>query len=195
MQRSGRPTRRTAAGVASKRVLAGLAVTAVGLLALLSGCGTRLAHGIVGAPLHGPGHGVLAAAAGTVSGHQLRQHPAVFQATRTFWLGAGKATRTFTLSERSGVILRNQLTVRQGVRAYVEARIPGVTGVEVWSWASRNRPSASCRQDGAFEVCAQGEEWCPMPQATWHFRLVKVEGPAGPVRFDFLVDAPPGTVG
>lgn len=119
----------------------------------------------------------------------------MFQATRTFWLGAGRAARTFTLRERSGVILRSQLTIRQGVRAYVEARIPGVAGVEVWSWASRNRPPAPCRRDGAFDVCAQGDEWCPMPQATWHFRLVKAEGPAGPVRFDFVVAAPPGTAG
>src|SRR5689334_21019750 len=118
MRSSGRPARRAGAGHAGKRVPAGLAVTAVVLAALLSGCGTRLAHGSMGAPRDRPGHGVLAAAAAAVSGHQPGQRPAVFQATRTFWLGAGRATRTFTLRERSGVILRNQLTVRQGVRAY-----------------------------------------------------------------------------
>ena len=35
------------------------------------------------------------------------------------------------------------------------------------------------------------EQWCPMPQATWHFRLVKLSGPAGPIRFDYVVAAPP----
>ncbi len=30
-----------------------------------------------------------------------------------------------------------------------------------------------------------------MPPATWHFRLVKLAGPAGPVRFDYVVAAPP----
>ncbi len=29
-----------------------------------------------------------------------------------------------------------------------------------------------------------------MPQATWHFRLVKLGGPAGPIRFDYVVAAP-----
>ncbi len=43
----------------------------------------------------------------------------------------------------------------------------------------------------AFDVCAEGVQWCPMPQATWHFRLVKLSGPAGPVRFDYVVAAPP----
>jgi hypothetical protein len=119
----------------------------------------------------------------------------VFQATRTFWLGAVRATRTFTLRERSGVSLRNLLTIRHGVRLYVDARIPDVADVEVWSWASRNRPSASCQRDGPFDVCTQGEEWCPMPQATWRFRLVKTGGPAGPSRFDPVVGAPPGTAG
>ena len=191
---SGR-ARRTAAGHAGKRVLAGLAITAVVLAALVSGCGTPLAHGTIGAPRHRPGHGVPAAAAGTLSGHQRRQHRAVFQTTRTFWLGAGRATRMFTLRERSGVILRNQLTIRHGVRAYVDARIPDVAGVEVWGWASLDRPSASCRREGAFDVCTQGEEWCPMAEATWYLRLVKVGGPAGPIRFDFVVAAPPGTAG
>jgi len=97
----------------------------------------------------------------------------------------------FTIREPSGVILLNQLTVRHGVRAFVQARIPHLAGAEVWSWTSRIRPAASCRRRGAFEVCTQGEEWCPMPAATWHFRLVKLSGPAGPVRFHYVVGPPP----
>jgi hypothetical protein len=30
-----------------------------------------------------------------------------------------------------------------------------------------------------------------MPQAIWHFHLVKLNGPAGPVRLDYVVAAPP----
>jgi hypothetical protein len=30
-----------------------------------------------------------------------------------------------------------------------------------------------------------------MPQAIWSFRLVKLAGPAGPVRFDYVVAPPP----
>jgi hypothetical protein len=48
-------------------------------------------------------------------------------------------------------------------------------------------PSLSCRRKGAEEVCNQGEEWCPTPRATWHIRLVKLSGPAGNVRFDYVV--------
>ena len=114
-----------------------------------------------------------------------------FQTSRVFDLGAGQATRTFTLRERSGVILLNRITVPQGVRALVEATIPGLAGARVTSWLARNDPSLSCRLRGASEVCTQSEEWCPMPQATWHFRLVKLSGPAGPIRLDYVVAAPP----
>ncbi len=30
-----------------------------------------------------------------------------------------------------------------------------------------------------------------MPRATWHVHLVKLDGPAGTVRFDFVVGTPP----
>jgi hypothetical protein len=114
-----------------------------------------------------------------------------FQTTRTFALDAGRASRTFTFHERDGVILVNRLTVSHGVRAFVEARIPGLAGARVSSWTSPNDPSLVCRPRGAVEVCTQSEEWCPMPQAVWHFRLIKLSGPAGPVRFDYVVAAPP----
>ncbi len=89
------------------------------------------------------------------------------------------------------MILRNQLIVRHGVRAFVDARSPNTAVLKIWSRASRNDPSLSCRRHGAFDICTQGEEWCPMPQATWHFRLVKLSGPAGPIRFHYIVAAPP----
>lgn len=114
-----------------------------------------------------------------------------FQTTRTFKLSAGRAERTFTFRERGGVILLNRLTVPHGVRAIVDARIPHLAGVRVASWPSRNDPSLTCRQHGRFDVCTQSEEWCPMPQAIWHFRLAKLNGPAGPIRFDYVVAAPP----
>jgi hypothetical protein len=113
-----------------------------------------------------------------------------FQTERSFQLPGGRATRTFTLRERSGVILLNRLTVPHGVRVLVEARIPGLAGARVTSWPARNDPSLSCHTRGSLDVCTQGEEWCPMPQAIWSFRLVKLAGPPGVVRFDYVV-APP----
>jgi hypothetical protein len=115
--------------------------------------------------------------------------PTKIQTTRTFHVGPGRATRTFTFHERSGVILLNRLTVRRGVRAFVDARIPHVAGAKVSSLSTGG--ASNCGRSGAVEVCAQGEEWCPMPQATWHFRLVKLSGPAGAIRFEYVVAPPP----
>ena len=107
-----------------------------------------------------------------------------------FIFGAGHATRAFSFREHGGVILLNRITVPHGVRAFVEAEIPGVAGARVQSWPSRARPALSCQRHRAFDVCTQGEEWCSMPATTWHFRLVKLSGPAGAIRFDYVV-APP----
>lgn len=113
------------------------------------------------------------------------------QTSRTFVIGAGPAARVFTFRERQGVILVNRLTVPHGVRAFVDAQIPGVAGARVQSWPNRSQPALSCRSRGAFDVCTQGEEWCPMPGATWHLRLIKLSGPEGAIRFDYVVAPPP----
>ena len=128
---------------------------------------------------------------GASGGDRTPRASSPFQTERLFQLPGGRATRTFTLRERSGVILLNRLTVPHGVRALVEAQIPGVAGARVTSWPARNDPSLSCQPRGSLDVCTQGEEWCPMPQAIWSFRLVKLAGPAGPVRFDYVVAPPP----
>jgi len=188
MHTSGIWARRTAARRARALGSAGVAVAAVACAVALSACGSRPAHGHQGAPRRRPAHAALAAAA---SGHQSRLLRSRFETTRTFRLGPGRATRTFTFRERGGVILLNRLTVRHDVRAFVVARLPHLAGAEVWSRPSRHRPSASCRRHGAFDICTQREEWCPMPPAIWHFRLVKLGGPAGPVRFAYIVAAPP----
>jgi hypothetical protein len=115
-----------------------------------------------------------------------------FETTRTFQLPAGPASRVFTLRERSGFILTNRLTVPRGVRVSVYASIPHLAGAGVVSWPEQRGRDASlsCRHKGPYEVCTQGEEWCPMPEATWHVHLVKLSGATGAVRFDFVV-APP----
>ena len=111
--------------------------------------------------------------------------------SRTLRLPAGRATRTFTLQERAGVILLNQVTVPHGMRVVVDATIPRVAGVSVSSWTRPVAPSASCETTGQLDVCTQGEEWCPMPAARWHVRVVKRAGPAGLVRFVLRVAPPP----
>lgn len=89
------------------------------------------------------------------------------------------------------MILVNRLTVPRGVRVRVVARIPGLAGAGVESWAQPDDPTLACLPRGGDVVCTQGEEWCPMPRATWHFRLLKLGGPAARVRFDYVVAPPP----
>jgi len=190
MHGNAMPARRGLAFIVRASGAAGMVLLAVALAAPLAACSAGSAPGTQGAPRHSREHSVLAVPAAPASRHQLGQHPATFQTKRTFQLGAGPATKTFTFRERGGVILRNQVTVRHGVRVFVDARSPDTAVLKIWSWARRNDPSLSCRRHGGFDICSQGEQWCPMPQATWHFRLVKLSGPAGPVRFDYVVAAP-----
>ncbi len=189
MHRNAMPERRGLARVARARGAGGVVLVAL-VLAPLAACSARPVPGQQ-APRHVAIRSVPALHAAAASQHRPRLLLAAFQTKRTFHLGAGRATRTFTFRERDGVILRNRLTVRRGVRVVVDARIPGTADVKIWSWARRYDPSLSCSLHGALDVCTQGEQWCPMPQATWHFRLVKLSGPAGPVRLDYVVAAPP----
>jgi len=181
MYKNGMWARRRAARAEQADALAGRAVAVVVLALVVTSCGTAPAHGTHGASDRGSQRVALASTG----------EPSLFQTTRTFRLGTGRATRTFTFRERGGVILLNQLSVQHGVRAFVEASIPHLAGAEVWSWSSRNRPASSCRRHGAFDICTQSEEWCPMPPASWQVRLVKLGGPAGPIRFEYIVAEPP----
>lgn len=110
--------------------------------------------------------------------------------TRTFELGPGRVALRFTLRERSGVILLSRLTVPHGVRARVEATIPGVGGTG-FSTRRPGDPALVCRRRGDYDACTQAQEWCPLPGAVWRLRLVKESGPAGRVRVDFVVGPPP----
>jgi hypothetical protein len=111
--------------------------------------------------------------------------------SRAFQLGSGGALRVFKMRKPSGVVLLTRLTVTHGIRAWVTATIPSGAGVKVSTIRERGDPHSPCRRRGRFDVCTQSQEWCPMPRATWHIRLVKVGGPAGLVRFDFVVGKPP----
>lgn len=131
-----------------------------------------------------------AAAGGVAPATAARAHSRPASTARTFELGPGRDERRFTLRERSGVILLSRLTVPHGVRARVDATIPGVAGTG-FSTRRPNDPALVCRRRGSFDVCTQQQEWCPMPAAIWRLRLVKESGPAGPVRVDFVIAAPP----
>lgn len=112
--------------------------------------------------------------------------------TRTFRVAAGRSERRFELREPGGVILLSRLTVPDGVRAYVDATIPGVAGTR-FSTRRPNDPALSCVHASGATTCTQQQEWCPMPAARWRLRLVKLSGPPGVIRVDYVVGPPPPT--
>jgi hypothetical protein len=102
--------------------------------------------------------------------------------SRTVVFGLDAGRHVFTMRQPRGVVLLTRLTVTHGIRASADARIPGVAGVRVST-------TSACRR-GAVDVCTQSQEWCPMPRAAWRVHLRKTAGPAGVVRFDFVVGRP-----
>jgi hypothetical protein len=102
----------------------------------------------------------------------------------------GPDRRVVTMPQPRGIVLLTRLTTTYGIRASAAATIPGVAGVRVVNYGQLGVPSP-CRRRGAVEVCTQSQEGCPMPRAVWRIHLLKTGGPAGLVRFDFVVGKPP----
>jgi len=103
-----------------------------------------------------------------------------------FQTGPGRVSRVFTMRQPRGVVLLTRLTTSYGIRASVAARIPSGAGVRVVNYGNVGNPSL-CRRRGSLLVCTQDQEGCPMPRAVWRVHLLKTRGPAGLVRFDFVV--------
>jgi hypothetical protein len=106
-------------------------------------------------------------------------------------LTRGHAEATFSLREPAGVVLLARISAPRGVRAFVNATIPGVAGVQMGTTPDRFGQNPTCAVHGQMNVCTEAVQWCPMPQATWRFRVAKVAGPAGAVRVDFIVGPAP----
>lgn len=107
--------------------------------------------------------------------------------TRTIHVKAGATPKRFELSAPSGAIRLFRVTVPHGTRATLTGTIPSVAGIGISAPSPRDDSGNTCRRHGAVDVCTQAEEACPMPAATWHFRLHKLAGPAGEIRLDFLI--------
>jgi hypothetical protein len=101
-------------------------------------------------------------------------------------VAAGAVVKQFDGLEPPGVIRLLRLTVRRGTRARLTADIQGVAGISIFAPRS-TLPAETCHGAGSVDVCTQAVEACPMPPATWRFRLNKLEGPAGVVRLEFVV--------
>lgn len=135
--------------------------------------------------------GLSPSAAGDQTGREAKhrvRHPLVTRAeTRGIHVASGAAVKRFELSEPGGAIRLLRVTVPQGTRAQLTAVIPGTAGVGISVPRGRVDSAEVCRRAGAVDVCSQSEEACPMPPATWRFRLRKLAGPAGEIRIEFAV--------
>jgi hypothetical protein len=107
--------------------------------------------------------------------------------SRTIHVASGPTVARFDVSESAGAIRLLRVTVPHGTRARIIGTIPQVAGVSISTPRQVNDPAETCRHRGRADVCTQSEEACPMPPATWHFRLHKLAGPAGVIRLEFLV--------
>jgi hypothetical protein len=115
------------------------------------------------------------------------QHHRPRPQSRTIHVASGATVRRFDVSEPAGAIQLLRVAVPHGTRARITGTIPQVAGVSISTPRQRSDPSESCRRRGGINVCTQSEEACPMPPATWHFRLRKLSGRAGVIRLEFLV--------
>jgi hypothetical protein len=111
-----------------------------------------------------------------------------FTRSRVLRLGVGRATTSFSLHEQAGVILLSRIRAPRGTKAYFDARIPKLAGA-----GASTMNTSDCHNRGRSVVCTQPEEWCPLPQALWRVRLVKLSAPAVVIRVDFFVGDPPAT--
>ncbi len=115
------------------------------------------------------------------------QHRAPRPRSRTIHVPSGAAVKRFDVSEPTGTVRLLRVTVPDETRARIIGTIPHVAGISIFTPRQRHDPSETCQRRGGTDVCTQGEEACPMPPATWHFRLNKLAGPAGEIRLDFAV--------
>jgi hypothetical protein len=129
----------------------------------------------------GSGSAVSASGAGTTIGNH----------SATLHFDRGLQVRDFRLHEPAGVILLYRVSAPRGAVIRGSAQLPGVT-VPLQIATRSVGPSSSCSVNGSRVTCTVGEEWCPMPEGTWRFRVEKLAGPEGDVTLWFRVGDPPG---
>lgn len=100
---------------------------------------------------------------------------------------AGAKVTRLQISEPAGVIRLLRVVAPRGTRLTITGVIPGLAGVSIPVPRDRRANAETCSRHGSATVCTEGEEACPMPPATWYFRVRKLAGPAGRIRIDFVV--------
>jgi len=106
--------------------------------------------------------------------------------TRVIRVLAGATVKQFEISEPAGAIRLLRVTVPQRTRVNLIGQIPHVAIVGI-STPQSSFSAETCQQQEEDEICTQPMQQCPMPAATWHFRLQKLAGPSGDIRLAFVV--------
>lgn len=106
--------------------------------------------------------------------------------SRSIRVLSGETMQRFDVAEPAGVIRLLRVSVPHGTHAELTGAISRVAGVTI-STAHSAIPSESCHRRGPVDICTEAVEACPMPAATWHFWLRKLDGPAGEIRLEFLI--------
>jgi hypothetical protein len=114
------------------------------------------------------------------------RQPVAWSPNRSVRVVSGETIKRFALTEPGGVIRLLRVVAPHRTRATVTAVIPHLANVSI-STPDNTIASETCERRGAVDVCTQAEEACPMPAATWRFRLTKLAGPAGVVRIEFVI--------
>jgi hypothetical protein len=145
--------------------------------ALAGGCGSAARTGQTVAPV----------------AHPASSRPSVDPAhhSATIHFGEGRQSVAFAIREPAGVILLYRIRAPVGTRIEGTTQLPS-TSAPLLIRSTRSGPGSSCGRQGLSVVCTVGEEWCPMPEGTWHVHLRKLAGPAGDVTIWFHVGTPPG---
>ena len=109
----------------------------------------------------------------------------------TLHFNAGRRSLSFRLHEPSGVIQLYRLRADGGMKVRGSAQIPRITA-PLRIATGPTGPRSPCTNIASRIDCTIGEEGCPMPEATWHFRVDKLAGPAGDVTLWFRIGTRPG---
>jgi hypothetical protein len=126
----------------------------------------------------------LAGSAGAAAARSARLAPAR-NLQESVRLDRGAAVAHFVMREPAGSVKLLRLIVPRGDRARLAGVIPGVAGVSVST--TPQPPIPTCDPGGSLMICSVRVEPCPLPAATWHFRLQQLAGPGGMVRVQFRV--------
>src|SRR2546423_8042052 len=108
--------------------------------------------------------------------------------TSTYWVtlhfDRGRHSLPFRMHEPAGPIRLYRISAPRGTKLRAYAQLPRTT-VPLRIATGPIGPGSACVELRSRISCTVGEEGCPMPEGTWHFRVEKLSGPAGDVVVSF----------